>query len=268
MVAGQQKAYSMNLNLNSKNVLITGASRGIGLATAESFLREGAKVCLVSRGPNALFKNEKKLQDNFGLKNTFSYKCDCTNIESLNRLRGEIGNRWGSLDIVVVNVGDGRSVSDALPNDEQWKQTWDSNFESALQTARIFLPMLKKSEGCLLFVSSIAGIEAFGAPTDYSTAKSAIIALAKNMARKLASDNVRVNVVAPGNVYFKGGSWDEKIQKDKHRVDELIKLTVPMNRFSTPQEIADSAVFLCSDRASFITGATLVVDGGQTTGVF
>jgi len=268
MVAGQQKEYSMHLNLNSKKVLITGASRGIGLAIAESFLQEDAKTCLVSRGSNALFKNEKKLQNDFGLKNIFAYKCDCTNIESLNSLKDEIGNRWGDLDVVVVNVGDGRSVPDALPDNEQWQQTWNSNFESALQTARIFLPMLKKSEGCLLFVSSIAGIEAFGAPTDYSTAKSAIIALAKNMARKLASDNVRVNVVAPGNVYFKGSSWDDKIQKDKCRVDEIIKSTVPMNRFATPQEIADSAVFLCSDRASFVTGATLVVDGGQTTGVF
>ena len=110
-------------------------------------------------------------------------------------------------------------------------------------------------------------MEAFGAPTDYSTAKAAIIALAKNMARKLASDNVRVNVIAPGNVYFEGGSWDEKIQQDKKRVDEIIKSTVPMNRFATPQEIADSAVFLCSHRASFITGITLVIDGGQTVGV-
>jgi 3-oxoacyl-[acyl-carrier protein] reductase len=106
-----------------------------------------------------------------------------------------------------------------------------------------------------------------GAPTDYSTAKTAIISLSKNMARKLAP-SVRVNVIAPGNVYFEGGSWDEKIQQDEKRVDEIIKSTVPMNHFATPQEIADSAVFLCSDRASFITGITLVIDGGQTVGVF
>ena len=258
----------MNLNLDNKKVLITGASRGIGLAVAESFLQEDAKTCLISRGSNALFENEKRLQDAYGLESVFACKCDCTNVESLNNLKNKVKDKWDCLDVVVVNVGDGRSVSDALPNDEQWQKTWNSNFESALQTSRAFLPMLKKSKGCLLFVSSIAGLEAFGAPTDYSTAKSAIIALAKNMARKLASDNVRVNVIAPGNVYFEGGSWDEKIQQDKKRVDEIIKSTVPMNRFATPQEIADSAVFLCSDRASFITGATLVVDGGQTTGVF
>ena len=266
MAAGQQKACSMNLNLNSKKVLITGASRGIGLAIAESFLQEGAKTCLVSRGSNALSENERKLQNDFGLKNIFACKCDCSSVESLASLRREIGNKWDGLDVVVVNVGDGRSVSDALPDDEQWQKTWNSNFESALQTARTFLPMLEESQGVLLFISSIAGVEAFGAPTDYSTAKTAIIALAKNMARKLAP-NVRVNVIAPGNVYFKGGSWDKKIQQDKKCVDEIIKTTVPMNRFATPQEISDSVVFLCSDRASFITGATLVIDGGQTVGV-
>jgi len=256
----------MNLNLDNKKVLITGASTGIGLAVAESFLQEGVKTCLVSRGSKALFENEKKLQDIYGLENSFACKCDCTNIESLNSLKNRVKDKWGSLDIIIVNVGDGRSVPDALPDDEQWQKTWNSNFESALQTARTFLPMLEKSKGCLLFISSIAGLEAFGAPTDYSTAKTAIIALAKNMARKLAPD-VRVNVIAPGNVYFEGGSWDEKIKQDKKRVDEIIKSTVPMNRFATPQEIADSTLFLCSDRASFITGTTLVIDGGQTVGV-
>ena len=257
----------MDLKLNNKKVLITGASRGIGLAVAESFLQEGAKTYLVSRGSSALYENEKKLQNIYGLDNVVACKCDCTNVESLNSLKNEVEDKWNSLDVVIVNVGDGRSVSDALPDDMQWKKIWNSNFESALQTARTFLPMLEKSQGVLLFVSSIAGMEAFGAPTDYSVAKTAVIALSKNMARKLAP-NVRVNVIVPGNVYFEGGSWDEKIQQNKKHVDSIIKSTVPMNRFATPQEIADSALFLCSERASFITGTTLVVDGGQTVGVF
>ena len=258
----------MNLNINNKKVLITGASRGIGLAIAESFLQEGAKTCLVSRGSDALFANKKTLQNTYNLDSVIAYKCDCTNTKSLNNLKIKVKHEWNSLDIVVINVGDGRSVSDALPSDEQWQKTWNSNFESALKTARTFLPMLERSKGCLLFISSIAGVEAFGAPTDYSTAKTAIIALAKNMARKLAFNGVRVNVIAPGNVFVEGGAWDYKIRKDEDYVSKIIKSTVPMNRFATPQEIADSAVFLCSERASFITGATLVIDGGQTVGVF
>jgi 3-oxoacyl-[acyl-carrier protein] reductase len=256
----------MNLKLENKKTLITGASQGIGLTIAETFLQENAQVCMVSRGSNSLFDNAKKLQQTYGDNHIFTAKCDCTQTASLKQLQQEITQKWQGLDILVVNVGDGRSAPDALPDDERWQQTWQNNFESALQTTRTFLPMLEKSKGCVLFISSIAGMEAFGAPTDYSTAKAAIIALAKNMARKLAP-NVRVNTIAPGNVYFKGGSWDEKIKQNKKRVDDIIKSTVPIQRFATPNEIADGAVFLCSDRASFITGTTLVIDGGQTVGI-
>jgi len=257
----------MNLELKGKRVLITGASRGIGAATAQRFLEEGAKVVIVSRGSDQLYKTRDELINQFKPNNILCKKCDCSNLASIQLLKEYIDDLWGGIDIVVANVGDGRSVEDPMPEIEQWNKTWSNNFDAAHYIAHTFLPVLKETKGVILFVSSIAAIEAFGAPTDYSTAKSAVIALAKNMARKLAPD-VRVNVVAPGNVYFKGGSWDEKIKKDQDRVDELIKNTVPMNRFSTPEEIADSVLFLCSVRASFITGTTLVVDGGQTVGVF
>lgn len=253
----------MNLNLKNKRVLITGASRGIGFAIAEGFLKEDAITCLTSRGSSELFENVSKLEQIYGKNKVFSETCDFTNIQSLENLRKNIKNKWGELDIVIANVGDGRSVSDALPESDQWNKVWNNNFETALNTARVFLPMLKKSNGSLLFISSIAGLEAFGAPTDYSTAKAAIIALSKNLARKLAP-NVRVNVIAPGNIYFEGGSWDNKIKQDNELVKKIIKSKVPMNRFGLPEEIAASAVFLSSGKAKFISGATLVIDGGQT----
>jgi len=257
----------MDLGLKNKKVLVTGASRGIGRAIAERFLAEGADVVIVSRGSDLLFSTEKRLKDNFGESRVFAQVCDCTNSESLLHLKEKVKQQWDRLDVVVANIGNGRSVPDPLPDEQQWEKTWDINFISALYTARAFLPLLKEAKGSLLFVSSITAMEAFGAPVDYSTAKSAVAALAKNMSRKLAAD-VRVNVIAPGNVYFEGGSWDEKIKEDPERVMQIIESTVPMNRFGTPEEIADSAVFLCSERASFITGSAMVVDGGQTVGVF
>jgi len=257
----------MELGLTGKRVLITGASMGIGVAIARSFLEEGANVCIVSRGSEQLYITERSLAAKFGAERVISNKCDCTSADSLQSLQKAVTSQWDGIDIVVANVGDGRSVSDALPDDKQWKKTWDNNFESALQTSRAFLPLLKESKGCLLFVSSIAAMEAFGAPVDYSTAKTAVVALAKNMARKLAQE-VRINVLAPGNVWFKNGSWDEKLKQDAPRVEKIIESTVPMNRFGTPEDIASAAIFLCSERASFMTGSVMVVDGGQTVGIF
>lgn len=257
----------MNLGLEKKNVLVTGASRGIGAAIARGFLNEGARVCIVSRGSKQLHQTRLSLVTEFGENQVVADECDCTDPILLESLKDRIQDRLGGIDIVVANIGDGKSVSDPLPDDVQWKKVWDINFESALHTARTFLPMLRESKGCLLFVSSITAMEAIGAPVDYSTAKTAVTALAKNMARKLAKE-VRVNVLAPGNVWFPGGSWDKKIKDNPIYVDKIINSTVPMNRFAVPEEIADAAVFLCSERASFITGSVLVVDGGQTVGIF
>ena len=257
----------MDFKLKEKRVLITGASRGIGAAIAVEFLHEEAKTCIVSRGSKNLYKLEALLKTQFGKDNIISRECDCTKQSSLNNLSENIKNNWGGLDILVINVGDGRSVDVALPDNDDWKNTWDNNFESALNTARAFLPLLKESHGNILFISSIAGIEVIGAPVDYSTAKAAIIALAKNMAKKLAKE-VRVNVIAPGNILFPGGVWDQKIQKKSKKIQEMIDATVPMQRFGVPEDVAGAAVFLCSEKASFITGSVLTIDGGQTSSIF
>ena len=255
----------MDLNLESKTVLITGASQGIGSAVADSFLKEGASVILVSRGSKKLLSLEKKFQDNYGKKNISAEICDCTSESSLEQLKDNLIAKGIKLDIVVANVGDGRSVSDSVPNDENWEDSWAKNFNSALYTSRAFVPMLEEKEGSLLFISSITGVEAIGAPINYSTAKSALIAFSKNLSKKLAG-RVRVNAIAPGNINFPGSSWEEKIKADERKVKEIIN-NVPMKRFGTPKEIANSAVFLSSDKASFITGALLIIDGGQTVSV-
>jgi len=226
-------------------------------------LSEGAKVAMLARTKQHLEKAAHRLTKEHGPDGVLALTADCADADAWHEVINRIESVWGGLDIVVANVGDGRSVADALPSEQRFAFTWRANFTTAEQTARFTLPLLEANGGCCLFISSIAGLEAIGAPTDYSVAKAALVALSKQLARKLAP-NVRVNCIAPGNVYFQGGSWDEKIRADRERVERLIEATVPMRRFGTPEEIADAAIFLCSDRARFITGACLVVDGGQT----
>jgi len=253
----------MNFELDQKYFLVTGASRGIGKSIAESLLREGANVGLVARGQVQLEQTVDELRQQFEEERVFGWSTDCADKVALHELRLQIIQQWEHLDGVIANVGDGRSVPDAIPVAEQWSKVWQINFETALNTARVFLPLLKESKGSLLFISSIAGLETIGAPVDYSTAKTAVIAFAKNLARKVAPE-VRVNVIAPGNIHFPGSSWEEKIQTDPEIIEQMLQTTVPMKRFGTPEEIADCAIFLCSARASFITGSVMVVDGGQT----
>jgi 3-oxoacyl-[acyl-carrier protein] reductase len=257
----------MDLGLKNRRVLITGGSRGIGAAIASAFLLEGANVLLVSRGSKVLLRTQSELSERHGVERVHIEVCDCADHSAMSDLRVKVERLWGSLDIVVANVGDGRGSYDPLPKEMDWQETWDSNFHSALFTARAFVPLLRLSKGCLLFISSIAAMEAFGAPVDYGTAKAAVAALGKNMARKLAEE-IRINVLAPGNIFAPGGSWEEKIRNDSNEVDKMIQDKVPMKRFGTPEEVAAAAVFLCSSQASFITGATLTIDGGQTVGIF
>ena len=256
----------LDLGLSNKHVLVAGGSKGIGAAIARQFLSEGAAVCIAARNTSKLDKMQSQLADEFGNEKVIAKKCDFTDKGSVQDLQQYLHSIWHALDIVVANVGDGRSVPDPIPEEVHWQGVWDQNFNSALITARSFLPDLEASNGSLIFISSIAGLEAFGAPVDYSIAKTALISLSKNLSRKLGS-KVRVNVVAPGNIFFDGGSWDEKIKQDSKRVERLIADTVPMQRFGTPDEVAASVLFLSSKQASFITGATLCVDGGQTVSI-
>ena len=254
----------MKLGLAQKVVFITGASRGIGLAFARAFAAESARVAMMARDTAILESAVKELKALASADVVYASTGSAASADDIRRAMSDTVARWGKIDIVIANVGDGRSVADPMPEAERFAATWNSNFKSAELTAREAIPHLRASKGNLIFISSITGIEAFGAPTDYSVAKSAVIALSKNLARKLAPE-IRVNCIAPGNVFVAGGSWDEKIQKDKVPVEKLIETTVPMRRFGKPEEIADAALFLASERAGFITGSCLVVDGGQTS---
>ncbi len=255
----------MKLELEKKVVLICGSSKGIGFEIANKFATEGARIILTGRNKNNLSKSYKYLISKYNKSYIESKVTDFTDTRSIEGLKKMIIKKYKKLDIVIANVGSGISTNDPIPDSKQWEKIWNINFNSAINTARAFVSLLEKSGGNILFISSITGIEFIkGAPTDYSTSKSALIYFAKNIARKL-SPKIRVNVIAPGNILFPNGSWDKKLKKNPQKIKKLIKETVPMQKFGRPDDIANAALFLCSEKASFITAETIVIDGGQTS---
>ncbi|MDH5560371.1 MAG: SDR family oxidoreductase [Deltaproteobacteria bacterium] len=259
----------MELGLKDKVAFVTGSSRGIGKAIAAGFLEGGARVVITGRNATSLNETSEEFKNKYDNGNILAIECDLTKELDIAKCVGSIIKKWGRIDCLVLNVGTGRSLPQPVSPKKHWDDIFDVNLNSPVGVTREALPfMQKKKGGSITFISSITGAEAFGAPVDYSVAKSAVIAFSKNLSRKVASDGIRVNTVLPGNVIFPGGSWDEKLKADKTSVENIINSSVPMKRFGTPEEIANAVLFLSSNKASFITGATLKVDGGQTVSIF
>jgi 3-oxoacyl-[acyl-carrier protein] reductase len=169
------------------------------------------------------------------------------------------------LDSVVANVGNGRGAPNWNQSATEWEQLLRINLLGSVEIAQAATPlMIESGGGALVFISSIAGVEATAGPLAYSAAKAALINYSKNLSRALADKHIRVNCVAPGNIFFEGGSWDDHLRERREAVIRMIERDVPLRRFGTPEEIGSLVTFLCSEKASFITGACFVADGGQT----
>ena len=245
----------MQINFKDKIVVVVGGTRGIGLAISRSFLELDAIVHIISRQSNIELENILMLEYK---NNVFFHNADSTVESNLQNVANEIGN----FDILVSNVGSGKSDSKSINDSNVWNLSWDINFTSSLNSARVFSQYINNS-GVITFISSIAGIENLNAPTEYSVAKSAINTFSKILSHKLAP-RIRVNAVAPGNIYFKDGTWDLKNAENPQLVSEMIENNVPLKRFGKPEEVADLVLFLSSEKAEFITGSCITIDGGQT----
>lgn len=255
----------MHLGLESKTAIVSGSTRGIGRAIAESFLNEGARVVVCGRSQEGidLFLKEHAAH----AKDIRTFCGDLTKEAEIKKMLQATVKAFGSVDCLVPCLGKGAVRFGHEVGRKDWEETFDINLWGAVKLVQAALPRMKKQGGgSIVFVAALAGMEAVAAPITYCTAKAALIAYAKNLSRELAPFSIRVNCVAPGNIFFPGGRWEEKLREDRDKFMKYIDESVAMKRFGAPEEIADFVVFMSSGRSSFLTGECICVDGGQRRG--
>ena len=258
----------MDLGLKGKRVLVTGSSQGIGLAVAEAFLQEGASVILNARNEHKLVQACDYLRIKYPKEEVSCFSGDMTSKQDILALKEYIVREGKGLDIVIPNVGTGKALAENPLDMEEWERLFRVNLFGAVQLLDNLIDLLKAGkESSIVFISSVAAKEISKAPYAYAAGKEAILVLAKRLSADLAAYQIRVNSVLPGNVLFEGGRWEEILASDYERTMEMIEKTVAMKRLGSPEEIASAVVFLASTKSSFITGSSLVVDGGQLKGI-
>lgn len=250
----------MDLNLKGKVVLVSGSTSGVGKATAEVLLKEGCIVFINGRKEQALKESSREL----GGK-VYEICSDLTVTSNINNAFSIIYEKTGKHpDIVIANIGSGRSVMGWDVDDEEWLRVFNINFFGTVRLCREAIRNMEKNKyGNIVCISSITGCEAISAPVPYSTAKAAVLSFVKNTSDVVAKHGIRINAISPGNVLFEGGIWDKKIKENKNEVLNYINNEVPLQGFATPYDIANMAAYLVSDLAKFITGSNFIIDGGQ-----
>jgi 3-oxoacyl-[acyl-carrier protein] reductase len=239
----------MDLKLRDKNVFVSGSSRGIGSAIASAFLAEGANVVTNSR---------REVSE--GRRHIVA---DVLRPDGIPKIKEELEKTFnGQLDVLVCNVGSGSSVPPGTETSEDWKRSFDTNFFSTTNVVEGLRSMLRPG-GSILCISSICGLEQFGAPLTYSSSKAALNAYVVGLSKVLGKSQIRVNAIAPGNILFDGSVWDRKLKENETAVRQMLERDVALKRLGTPTEVANVALFISSEHASFIPGTILVSDGGK-----
>ena len=255
----------MDLQLAGKVAIVTGSSKGLGLASARALLAEGARITICARGGDALAKASASLRALSGAEQSvLDVEADLSTPEGCERVVKATLARFGRIDILINNVGKAGGADIVSTSDDEWRNALDQTLFPAIRMSRLVVPEMRTAGGgVIVMIASIWGRESGGRMT-YNAVKAAEISLAKAMAQQLAKDNIRVNSVAPGSISFEGGSWWKRQQEDPKGITEFIARDLPFGRFGTAEEVGSVVAFVASPKASWISGASITVDGCQS----
>jgi Tropinone reductase 1 len=244
-------------NLKGKRALITGGTKGIGLAIAEEFLSLEAEIFIVARDQNLINKKIRAWKKK-GYK-AYGFAADLSNKEERFQLLSDINRKWKKLDLLINNVGMNIRKKTVEFSTVEYEKVLNTNLISTFEVCRLFQPLLKKSKnGSVVNMSSVAGLTHLRTGSPYGMSKAAMDQLTRNLAVEWAEDRIRVNSIAP---WYIDTPLVENLMKDKKYFNSVIERT-PMKRIGKPEEVASLAAYLCMDKSSYITGQTIAVDGG------
>jgi 3-oxoacyl-[acyl-carrier protein] reductase len=255
----------MDLHLTDRVAIVTGSSRGLGLAAAAALAAEGCRVTLCARTEATLKAAADSVRTRAGdADRVLTVAGDLSQPEGLERVVSATVAAFGGIDILVNNMGLARGADLAGTSDAEWQEAFDQTLFPAIRASRLVVPhMRRRGGGAIVIVASIFGREAGGRMT-YNAVKAAEISLAKSLAQQLAPSNIRVNSVSPGSILFEGGSWWKRQQENPAAIAEFVARELPFGRFGRADEVGDVVAFLASPRAGWISGTSVVVDGCQS----
>lgn len=240
--------------LKNKIAIITGGASGIGKATSFKFSGEGATVIICDI-------NKEKCAETLAAPKSENYSCeayvlDTTNVEAINKMAKEVAEKYGRIDILINNAGITRDATLAKMTVEEWQQVIDVNLTGVFTCTKAVSPyMITNNYGRIVNTSSVVGLHGNFGQTNYAASKAGLIGFTKSLAKELGKYNITVNAVAPGFIAT------DMVKTIPEKVVELMKSRSPLNRLGTPEDIANTYLFLASDEASYISAAVLSVDG-------
>jgi 3-oxoacyl-[acyl-carrier protein] reductase len=254
----------MDLHLRDRVAIVTGSSRGLGLASAQALAAEGALVCVSGRDPARLEAARAQVAAAAGDSDrVLAVSIDLSTAEGPASLVEQAAARFGGVDVLVNNVGMAKGAGLVDTPDAVWQEALDYTLYPAVRASRAAVPhMIARGGGAIVLIASIYGREAGGRLT-YNVVKAAEISLGKALARELAPKQIRVNTIAPGSILFPGGSWHQRQVADPAGIADMIARELPFGRFGKAEEIGDAVAWLVSPRASWVSGACIPVDGCQ-----